>query len=57
MAEFTVWNRVVDENSVCLYCLDELRRGAPPDGRCGHEALNERDRKRRAASTSPHSGN
>jgi hypothetical protein len=29
-------------NDLCPLCLDELRRGVPEDGKCGHEALLER---------------
>ena len=24
---------------MCPFCLDELRRGVPEDGKCGHESL------------------
>lgn len=24
---------------MCPYCLDEIRRGVPADGKCGHEQL------------------
>ena len=26
-------------NDLCPFCLDELRRGVPEDGKCGHEKL------------------
>jgi hypothetical protein len=26
-------------NDMCPFCLDELRRGVPDDGKCGHEEL------------------
>ncbi len=26
-------------DDICPFCLDELRRGVPEDGRCGHEQL------------------
>ncbi len=31
-------------DNICIYCLSELARGVPEDGKCGHEALRERDR-------------
>jgi hypothetical protein len=29
-------------NDLCPFCLDELRRGFPDDGRCGHEEVLEK---------------
>jgi hypothetical protein len=26
-------------NDLCPFCLDELRRGIPEDGKCGHEYM------------------
>jgi hypothetical protein len=26
-------------NDLCPFCLNELRRGVPEDGKCGHEKL------------------
>lgn len=48
----------IDMDSTCLYCLDELRRGVPADGNCGHEEQNARDRSERHAheSSSPQRG-
>ena len=43
---------ILNPDNVFLYCLDELRRGIPEDGKCGHEALRERDKLAREASQS-----
>lgn len=32
--------RVLTEDDFCFFCLDELRRGVPENGVCGHEAMN-----------------
>ena len=26
-------------NDMCPFCLEELRRGTPEDGKCGHEEI------------------
>ena len=32
----------VKVEDICPFCLEELRRGVPEDGKCGHEELLER---------------
>jgi hypothetical protein len=39
--------KLLTEDDFCLHCLDELRRGIPADGKCGHEALRARDKRLR----------
>ena len=34
--------QVLRPEDICVYCLDELRRGIPENGICGHEKLLER---------------
>ena len=35
--------RVFDPfNDLCPFCLEELRRGVPEDGNCGHEEILEK---------------
>ena len=32
--------RVFDPfNDLCPFCMEEIRRGAPEDGKCGHEEI------------------
>lgn len=33
---FHIWDPY---NDMCPFCLDELRRGVPADGKCGHEEM------------------
>jgi hypothetical protein len=39
----------ITEDDICIYCLAELARGVPEDGKCGHEMQNILDRQMRLA--------
>lgn len=36
---FITSDNVLRPEDICPFCLDELRRGVPEDGKCGHEEL------------------